>query len=89
MKEGGGPKAEQIVLIFFVPIRGGGLGVNEFRTKSPNFTIFFFERVPYMHLCIEFYLIIVRESSLSAATLLMKSTHRNMFAYHLNIIIGP
>ena len=41
MKEGGGPKAEQIVLNFFVPIRGGRVGVNEFRTKSPNFTIFF------------------------------------------------
>ena len=26
MKEGGGPKAEQIVLIFFVPIRGGRVG---------------------------------------------------------------
>ena len=46
MKEGGGPKAEQIVLNFFVPIRGGRVGVNEFRTKSPNFTIFFFDGVP-------------------------------------------
>ena len=45
MKEGGGPKAEQIVLNFFGPIRGGRVGVNEFRTKSPNFTIFF-EGVP-------------------------------------------
>ena len=45
MKEGGGPKAEQIVLNFFVPIRGGRVGVNEFRTKSPNFTIYF-EGVP-------------------------------------------
>ena len=57
--------------------------------QNPQILLFFFERVPYMHLCIEFYLIIVLESSLSAATLLMKLTHRNMFAYHLNIIIGP
>ena len=34
MKEGGGPKADQIVLNFF-----------EFRTKSLNFS-FFFEGVP-------------------------------------------
>ena len=29
---------------FFVPIRGRRVGVNEFRTKSPNFSIFFWRR---------------------------------------------
>ena len=53
MKEGGGPKAEQIVINCFVPIRGGRVGVNEFKTKSPNFTIFFFEPVPKSPLTIK------------------------------------
>ena len=45
MKEGGGPKAEQIVLNFFVPIRGGGGGSMNLG-QNPQILLFFFEGVP-------------------------------------------
>ena len=38
MKEGGGPKAEQIVLNFFVPIRGGSMNLGQ----NPQILLFFF-----------------------------------------------
>ena len=53
MKEGGGPKAEQIVLIFLSQLGGGEYGVNQFRTKSPNF-VFFIKGVPKTFLMIHF-----------------------------------
>ena len=43
MKEGGGPKAEQIVLIFFVPIRGGGWGSMNLG-QNPQILLFFLTR---------------------------------------------
>ena len=46
MKEGGGPKAEQIVLNFFVPIRGGGWGSMNLGQNPQILLFFFFERVP-------------------------------------------
>ena len=43
LKEGGGPKAQQIVLIFFVPIRGGGWGSMNLG-QNPQILLFFLRR---------------------------------------------
>ena len=46
MKEGGGPKAEQIVLNFYAPIRGGEGRGSMNLGQNPQFFLFFFEGVP-------------------------------------------
>ena len=50
VKEGGGQKARQIVLIYFGPIRGGeGRGSMNLGQTPKIFYFFFFDGVPKLH----------------------------------------
>ena len=66
MKEGGGPKAEQIVLNFFVPIRGGGGGGSMILGQNPQILLFFFLKASLRLLSVGKCLVLKRQTKCTA-----------------------